>query len=71
MPVAGTRFGPYEIVCLLVSRARPYDAADLVLRFYDIASDGRFLAVEPHETKSASVVVALHWDEALKAPAAK
>jgi len=43
-----------------------YDAADLVLRFFDVAPDGRFVVVEPAETSPAVVVVALHWDQALR-----
>jgi hypothetical protein len=62
------RFDPPHVV---FEGGFAYDSADLVLRFYDIAPDGRFLVVEPAETKSASVVVALHWNETLKALAAK
>ena len=43
-----------------------FDDIDLVLRYYDVAADGRFLMVEPVQPKDASIVVALHWAEELK-----
>ncbi len=43
-----------------------YSVDDLVLRYYDVAADGRFLMIEPTERKPASVVVAQHWDEELQ-----
>jgi hypothetical protein len=43
-----------------------YDMADLIIRFYDVAPDGRFLVVEPVETKNAWLVVAQHWDEEVR-----
>jgi hypothetical protein len=44
-----------------------YDTEDLVLRFYDMAADGRFLMLEPADAQGASIVVAKNWDEELKA----
>jgi serine/threonine-protein kinase len=44
-----------------------HDTVDLILRFYDVAPDGRFLMIEPSGTKASSIVVAQHWDEELKA----
>jgi Tol biopolymer transport system component len=58
------RFDPPRVI---VDGGLAYDTSDMVLRFYDVAPDGRILMVEPAETRSASVVVAPHWDEALKA----
>jgi dipeptidyl aminopeptidase/acylaminoacyl peptidase len=43
-----------------------FDDIDLVLRYYDVAADGRFLMVEPVQPREASIIVALHWDEELK-----
>ena len=41
------------------------DQGDLVLRFYDVASDGRFLAIERSQGKAPSIVVVQHWDQEL------
>jgi Tol biopolymer transport system component len=46
-----------------------YDS-DLVLRFFDVARDGRFLMVEPGQKDQARIVVAPHWDDLLKKHAA-
>jgi len=43
-----------------------FDDIDLVLRYFDVAADGRLLMVEPVQPRDASIVVALHWDEELK-----
>ena len=43
------------------------DTLDLVLRFYDVAPDGRFLVVKPAELRSPSIVVTQHWDQELNA----
>jgi serine/threonine-protein kinase len=43
-----------------------YDTVDLVLRFYDVAPDGRFLVIEPATVKTPTLVVAQHWAEELK-----
>jgi Tol biopolymer transport system component len=43
-----------------------FDDIDLILRYYDVAADGRFLMIEPVQSREASIVVALHWDEELK-----
>jgi hypothetical protein len=48
-----------------------FDPSDLLFRMYDIAPDGHFLMIEPAESLNASIVVAQHWDEALKALAGK
>jgi serine/threonine-protein kinase len=44
-----------------------YDTERPIMRFYDVAADGRFLVVEPTEGKGGTVVVAPHWDQILKA----
>jgi serine/threonine-protein kinase len=44
-----------------------FDPSDLVIRMYDVALDGRFLMIEPAENLNASIVVAQHWDEELRA----
>ena len=44
-----------------------HDDADPVIRFLDVAPDGRFLIVGAVDTGgAATVVVAQHWDEELK-----
>jgi serine/threonine-protein kinase len=43
-----------------------YDFVDLVLRFYDLAPDGRFLVIEPAAANAPTLVVAQHWVEDLK-----
>jgi eukaryotic-like serine/threonine-protein kinase len=43
-----------------------YDDEDFVLRFYDVAPDGRFVMIEPPDTTSGTIVVAQHWDQVLK-----
>jgi serine/threonine protein kinase/Tol biopolymer transport system component len=41
--------------------------ADPLLRFFDVAPDGRLLMIEPTDiARAASIVVAQHWDEELK-----
>ena len=41
--------------------------ADPMLRFFDVAPDGRLLMIEPADTAGvASIIVARHWDEELK-----
>ena len=42
------------------------DPGDLVLRFYDVAHDGRFFVIERSPGKTPSIVVVQHWDEELK-----
>jgi hypothetical protein len=43
-----------------------HDSSDDVLRFYDVTRDGRFLMIEPAEARTASIVVAQHWDAEIK-----
>ena len=43
------------------------DSLDLVLRFYDVAPDGRFLVVKPAELRNPSIVVTQRWDQELNA----
>lgn len=44
-----------------------HDETDVIIRFFDVAPDGRFLMIEPNATaEGASIIVAQHWDEELK-----
>ena len=51
----------FEAPRMLFEGGFRYDTNDLVLRYYDVAPDGRFVMVEPTEANSASVVVTQHW----------
>jgi hypothetical protein len=43
------------------------EPGDPVMRFYDVARDGRFLAIERSHGKAPSIVLVQHWGEEMKA----
>ena len=44
-----------------------HDDTDSIIRFFDVAADGRLLMIEPIDTASpASLVVVQHWDQTLR-----
>ena len=61
----------FDAPSLLFAGGFAYDLVDLVLRFYDVTPDGRFIVVEPADPKPLSFIVAQHWDAALQASSAK
>ena len=50
---------------LLFEGGFAHDDSDAVIRFMDVASDGRFLMAEPDQPAQASIVVSPHWDQEL------
>ena len=56
---------------LLFDGGFKYDPVDLVVRYYDVAPDGRFMMIEPSGPTTASIVIAQHWAEEIKARPAK
>jgi hypothetical protein len=57
----------FEAPHLLFEGGFAYENDDLVIRYYDVAPDGRFLMIEQTRATGVSVVVAQHWDQELKA----
>lgn len=57
----------FEAPRMLFEGGVRYDTNDLVLRYYDVAPDGRFVMIEPAEANSASVVVTQHWADEISA----